>query len=376
MPTKDTKERGIYEKVPGTGIWWTRWTDSEGKLHRELAGTIGNARKRIAERRAEKMRGQAPMMRRQPKPQQGEVLQFGELITDALAYSGKNNDKRHTHELSLKFKKMAELGKMPAASVTRNRIQDFLDEQSNECEWSGSTYNRALAAFSLIFRVAIENEKLPINPVHGIRRKQENNARVRFLSQDEETALTSAIRSRSPEYLPVYLLAMHSGMRLSEQLRAQVGDYTSTTGMLMIRQKKVRSAPATRYVPLTPIAVQAYNQLAAKKKTGEPLCTNTEGAVLYEARYWFDPAVDEAGVVDLTWHCLRHTAASRWVMSGVPIAVVSRYLGHSSVNQTMVYSHLQPDNAARAVAAMMSYYPEPRTGTEKLTPAVQGEVGC
>lgn len=144
----------------------------------------------------------------------------------------------------------------------------------------------------------------------------------------------------------------------------------------MIRQKKVRSAPATRYVPLTPIAVQAYNQLAAKKKTGEPLCTNTEGAVLYEARYWFDPAVDEAGVVDLTWHCLRHTAASRWVMSGVPIAVVSRYLGHSSVNQTMVYSHLQPDNAARAVAAMMSYYPEPRTGTEKLTPAVQGEVGC
>ena len=376
MPTKDTKERGVYEKVPGTGIWWTRWTDSEGKLHRELAGTIGNARKRIAERRAEKMRGQAPMMRRQPKPQQGEVLQFGELITDALAYSGKNNDKRHTHELSLKFKKMAELGKMPAASVTRNRIQDFLDEQSNECEWSGSTYNRALAAFSLIFRVAIENEKLPINPVHGIRRKQENNARVRFLSQDEETALTSAIRSRSPKYLPVYLLAMHSGMRLSEQLRAQVGDYTSTTGMLMIRQKKVRSAPATRYVPLTPIAVQAYNQLAAKKKTGEPLCTNTEGAVLYEARYWFDPAVDEAGVVDLTWHCLRHTAASRWVMSGVPIAVVSRYLGHSSVNQTMVYSHLQPDNAARAVAAMMSYYPEPRTGTEKLTPAVQGEVGC
>lgn len=230
MPTKDTKERGVYEKVPGTGIWWTRWTDSEGKLHRELAGTIGNARKRIAERRAEKMRGQAPMMRRQPKPQQGEVLQFGELITDALAYSGKNNDKRHTHELSLKFKKMAELGKMPAASVTRNRIQDFLDEQSNECEWSGSTYNRALAAFSLIFRVAIENEKLPINPVHGIRRKQENNARVRFLSQDEETALTSAIRSRSPKYLPVYLLAMHSGMRLSEQLRAQVGDYTPQPG--------------------------------------------------------------------------------------------------------------------------------------------------
>ena len=53
----------------------------------------------------------------------------------------------------------------------------------------------------------------------------------------------------------------------------------------------------------------------------------------------------------------------RWVMNGVPIAVVSRYLGHSSINQAMVYSHLQPDNAARAIAAMMSYYPN-----RKLTP--------
>jgi len=143
----------------------------------------------------------------------------------------------------------------------------------------------------------------------------------------------------------------------------------------MIRQKKVRRAPTTRYVPLTPIAVEAYNQLAARKKAGEPLCTNSEGAVLYEARYWFDPAVDEAGVVDLMWHCLRHTAASRWVMSGVPITVVSRYLGHSSVNQTIVYSHLQPDNMAKAIAAMMSCYPEQKTDTRELTPAVSGEVG-
>ena len=72
---------------------------------------------------------------------------------------------------------------------------------------------------------------------------------------------------------------MHSGMRLSEQLRAQVGDYIPTTKMPMIRQKKDRRAPATRYMPLTPIAVEAYNQLAANRNAGEPLCTTTEGAV-------------------------------------------------------------------------------------------------
>jgi hypothetical protein len=33
---------------------------------------------------------------------------------------------------------------------------------------------------------------------------------------------------------------MHNGMRLSEQLRGEAGDYSSTTGKLMTRQKKVR----------------------------------------------------------------------------------------------------------------------------------------
>ncbi len=61
-------------------------------------------------------------------------------------------------------------------------------------------------------------------------------------------------------------------------------------------------------------------------------------------------------------------------MNGVPIAVVSRYLGHSSINQTMVYSHLQPDYTERAIAAMMSYYPKQKTDTSELTPAVLGEV--
>ena len=114
------------------------------------------------------------------------------------------------------------------------------------------------------------------------------------------------------------------------------------------------------------IAVATYNQLAAGKKAGEPLCTNTEGGVLYEARYWFVPAVESAGIADLTWHGLGHAAASRWVMNGVPISVVSRFLGHASVNQTMLYSHLQPDNAARAIAAMMSYYSGLKTDTSSL----------
>ncbi|MCY4555433.1 MAG: site-specific integrase [Chloroflexi bacterium] len=48
----------------------------------------------------------------------------------------------------------------------------------------------------------------------------------------------------------------------------------------------------------------------------------------------------EAGIEDVRLHDLRHTHASHAVMNRVPIPVVSRMLGHSSVRTTMRYAHL------------------------------------
>ena len=158
--------------------------------------------------------------------------------------------------------------------------------------------------------------------------------------------------------MPVLHLAIHTGTRTSELLRSQVGDYDAATGKLRVRQKKVRNSSAFRYVPLTPIAVAAYEKLAAGKQPGDPLCSKIKGGDLQDTRYWFDACVKQAGLVNLTWKsATRHTAASRWVMAGVPIAAATKFLGHGSIEMTMRYAHLQPEHHDRAVAAMMSFYP-------------------
>ena len=41
---------------------------------------------------------------------------------------------------------------------------------------------------------------------------------------------------------------------------------------------------------------------------------------------------------------LRHTFASHLVMKGISIYKVSQWLGHQSVNTTMVYAHLAPQD--------------------------------
>lgn len=44
----------------------------------------------------------------------------------------------------------------------------------------------------------------------------------------------------------------------------------------------------------------------------------------------------------VTFHTLRHTAASLMVAAGAPICDVARTLGHSTVSVTMRYAHFAP----------------------------------
>lgn len=349
--TKQSLPRGIYEKVPGTGVYWIHYTSSDGQRHREKAGNLTAAKRLLNVRLAERLSGKLPELKRT------KALLFGELLDAAVKHAKAQDTSYHAHDLELKYRIVREaFGNRVASSITKSEIIDWLSAQQDERDWAPSSRNRYQAAISLAFKVAVEDNKLAKNPAAGIARLAENNQVTRFLSPEEEVALTAAIDARFPSYVPTFQLAVHTGARLSELLRARIGDYNPATGKMTIHQRKLRNAPPQRYVPLTPIGITAYQKLAGKRRKGEPLCVNAEGNPLTETRYWFDPCVEAAGLVNFTWHCNRHTAASRWVMKGVPLAVVAEYLGHQNIAMTMRYAHLQPDNHHQAVAAMMSFY--------------------
>ncbi|MDE2892486.1 MAG: tyrosine-type recombinase/integrase [Chloroflexota bacterium] len=68
----------------------------------------------------------------------------------------------------------------------------------------------------------------------------------------------------------------------------------------------------------------------------------------------------EAGIEDVRLHDLRHTFASQAVISGIPVPVVSRMLGHSNVRMTLRYAHLgdreieeAAETVGQAIAAIM-----------------------
>jgi len=78
------------------------------------------------------------------------------------------------------------------------------------------------------------------------------------------------------------------------------------------------------------------------------------GEALHGSRGWFPTALEEAGIERYTWHCNRHTFASRLVMAGVDLRTVAELLGHRTLQMVMRYSHLAPEHHASAVERLVS----------------------
>jgi len=60
-----------------------------------------------------------------------------------------------------------------------------------------------------------------------------------------------------------------------------------------------------------------------------------------------------AGLAQMPWHNLRHSAATIMLAQGVPIEVVSRVFGHASIRFTAdIYGLVSPETYRQAADAM------------------------
>jgi integrase len=176
---------------------------------------------------------------------------------------------------------------------------------------------------------------------------------------------------------PLFEVIAACGLRRGEALGLRWSDLDLTNRTVRIRQTvvdvggrlqfstpKTRSSEAT--VPLTERAVQALLQwrlgqdidrqawrdayedhdLVFARENGTPLRPE------YVTRR-FVALSHAAGLRQVRLHDLRHGAASLMLAAGVPMAIVSKMLRHSSIGITVdTYGHLSEDTARTASDAM------------------------
>ena len=372
------KIRGVFEKVPGSDVWWIQYFDASGRRRREKAGRRSDAITLLSKRKTEKLQ-----RKKLPENLRTKPVTSGELVDDAIEHSQAENGGRSTQELALKYGILRPIfGNRVAEDISKQDVLRWLVTTAADRGWAPATKNRWQAAFSLAFRVGIENEKIEKNPAARIGRTKEDNGRVRWLSEPEEAELRAAIARRTPHHVPAFLLSVHTGLRASEQFSLQ--------WLQIDWQHRILSLPRTkngnpRHIPLNVIAMEALRNLKKHHDDKNPdspwVFLNEDGEKLRGHRDWFEPALKDSGVLDYSWHCNRHTFASRLVMAGVDLRTVGELLGHRTPSMTWRYSHLAPSHQQRAVDLLAPAAKTPRTkspsatitATERFRVVVAGE---
>jgi site-specific recombinase XerD len=124
-----------------------------------------------------------------------------------------------------------------------------------------------------------------------------------------------------------------------------------------------------RHIRLNTVALPAFQELADRHGKVGHVFLNTDGNRLQNARDWFEPVLEISKLKDYTWHCNRHTFASRLVMAGVDIRTVAELMGHATIQMTMRYAHLAPEHNQSAVDKLVTgnHHQQKQTATRTAT---------
>jgi integrase len=251
-------------------------------------------------------------------------------------------------------------------------------------EVARSTMNRNISSLRAALARAVEWGVLSAMPLGKIKRRAEDeNAVVRYLSEDEEARLRAALitrdtmrragresaniwrRERGYEEWPAYgtytdhltplaLIAVNTGLRRGELLQLRWCDVNLQRRMLTVRGEGAKTGQ-TRHVPLNSEAVQVL------KAWMPTLCeaswcvfagADSSTPIVVIKKAWTS-ILKAAKVSAFRFHDLRHTFASKLVMAGVDLNTVRELLGHKSIAMTLRYAHLAPEHKAAAVETLI-----------------------
>jgi site-specific recombinase XerD len=287
--------RGVFEKVPGSGVWWINFYDQNGKRRREKIGRYTVAVEAYLQRRQEVREGKFTPSRTIQR------LTFRELVDAALDHKkGRLAPRSYEADRWLGDVLCKSLGTLPVQGVTSSVIEGTLRALKDR-ELTGSTVNRYRTFLSSVFRFALLKGHVRENPCTKVPRYRENAPRVRFLLPEEETALRKKIRERCAEHEPELDLALYTGIRRGEQHSLIRESVNFEQGILTVTGKTGR-----RHVPMNSAARTALETLLRRAK-GTHVTPRRNG--LRDFSHWLEDCVKEAGIANFTWHDLRHTFA-------------------------------------------------------------------
>ena len=221
-----------------------------------------------------------------------------------------------------------------------------------------ATINRLLATIKHMFHKGYQWEmcsEQTLKRIMQVKLLEENNRRLRYLSQEECVTLISKCKDVTR---PIVLSALNTGMRKGEILSLIWDNVDLKHGFILLDRTKNGER---REIPINDDLKAVLQGITRRIDIPYVFFDNASRKPYQDVKRSFATACRQAGIHDLHFHDLRHTFASHLVMAGVDITTVSKLLGHKSLTMTLRYNHLAPHHLQNAVNMLNI------TGDEKRT---------
>lgn len=215
---------------------------------------------------------------------------------------------------------------------------EWLRERGNK---QGSI-NRKLSIISKLITRAIDRRQMEKRPY--IERQPESEGRIRWITQEEEDEILKLLEQWDMKrFRCVVIVLIDTGIRCGELTKLTQYDVQreqGTHGIVYLHETKNGTS---RSVPLTRRAREAIEYLIQTSKSHEMLISEYDKWI---TKSWgkIRKRLGLEEDVNFVPHILRHTCCTRLVQKGAPLKKVQLWMGHKSIQTTMKYTHLCPQD--------------------------------
>jgi integrase len=259
----------------------------------------------------------------------------------------------------------ADLGAMRISDVDRRHVQRLADQLLAD-GLAPSTIRNALMPLRVIFRRALRDGLVTVNPCDHLELPANRSARVEIASAEHAATLVDALKSDRDRAL--WATAFYAGLRRGELLALRWCDVDFAAGELRVERAydpkarayiEPKSQAGRRRVPIIAVLRGHLREhaLVSDRSDPEALVFGAAGppdygtAVARARSAWAKAGLDPVGL-----HAARHTCASVFIAAGVGIKAISEFMGHASITVTLDrYGHLLPGSIGEAASLLDAY---------------------
>ena len=246
--------------------------------------------------------------------------------------------------------------------LTEEQVREYLLYLKNQRRLASDTLRVHVAAIRFFYTHTVPRDWKALQKL----RIPKSKALPEVLAIEVVRQLIDAVRK---PHIKIFFWTVYSlGLRLNEALHLQVGDIDAQRMLVHVHLGK---GAKDRYVPLPQRTLDLLRQYwlthrdpvwlfpARSKRNGAlatPATRPMNRAHLQEAMRLVVQVLNIRKAV--TIHTLRHSYATHLLEAGVNLRLIQQYLGHSSLQTTMIYLHVTTLGQERARAVIESLMAE------------------